>query len=230
MADTDSGLLLLDKPSGPSSFDCVRQARRILQQRRIGHCGTLDPIAQGVLLLVFGQYTRRQAEFLELEKQYWFRAEFGRSTDSGDRTGATLERRPFEHLTRQALEQAVLHFIGDQWQIPPKVSAIKYQGKRLYEWAREGVEVPRPPRRVTIRSIDVLQFDGAFWEARVMCSRGTYIRSLAEDVAARLGTVATVDALVRERVGEYRRENAVSWEQLCGWNRDQLLEKVAAFG
>src|SRR3954468_3425945 len=103
---SDGGLILLDKPSGPTSFDCVRVARRILQEKRIGHCGTLDPMAQGVLVLLYGRETRRQSEFLAMEKQYWFRSELGRITDSGDRTGKTLETLPVPELTRTDLEKA----------------------------------------------------------------------------------------------------------------------------
>ena len=198
-------------------------ARRILQEKRIGHCGTLDPMAQGVLMLVFGHHTRRQSEFLDMEKQYWFRSELGRSTDSGDRTGKTIDTLPFKQVTRAALESVVQGFVGEQLQIPPKVSAVKYQGKRLYEWTRQGIEVPRAPRQVHIRSFEVLAFDGHFYEARVMCSRGTYIRTLAEDVARKLGTAGTVDALIRERVGTYRREDALDWDRLCHSTRDELL-------
>jgi tRNA pseudouridine55 synthase len=220
----ESGLLLLDKPIGPTSFDCVLKARHILGRKaRVGHCGTLDPMAEGVLVLLFGSYTRRQDEFHEMEKQYWFRCELGRATDSGDRTGATIETLPVPEIGRGQLDEVVKTFVGDQWQTPPKVSAIKYKGKRLYEWARQGVVVPRPPRQITISSFDVLSFDGKFWEARVVCSRGTYIRSLAEDVARKLGTAGTVDALVRERVGTYRREDAVNWDQLCTANREEFL-------
>ena len=100
MPESISGLLLLDKPEGPTSFDCVRMARGILRPKRIGHCGTLDPMAQGVLVLLFGAYTRRQDEFLTMEKQYWFRGELGRLTDTGDRTGTTMETLPAEHVTR----------------------------------------------------------------------------------------------------------------------------------
>jgi tRNA pseudouridine55 synthase len=224
MPERVSGRLLLNKPCGPTSFDCVRKTRTILSERRIGHCGTLDPMAEGVLILLFGTETRRQREFLDMQKQYWFRSEFGRFTDSGDRTGTTIEEKSFGHVTYESLVAVAGSFIGQQWQTPPKISAIKYQGKRLYEWARKGVDVPRPPRQVIIDTFEILNFDGRFYEARVTCSSGTYIRSLAEDVARRLETAATVDALVRERVGSYRREDGVSWDTLCQSSREQLLQ------
>lgn len=224
MPEAASGLLLLDKPSGPTSFDCVQAVKRILHERRVGHCGTLDPLAEGVLVVLFGSSTKRQDEFLAFEKQYWFRAEFGRESDTGDRTGRCTEGSTAVNVTRAQLDQAAQGFIGDQWQTPPKVSAIKYRGKRLYEWARAGVEVPRPPRQITIRAFEILSLDGHFWEGRVMCSRGTYIRSLVEDVARRLGTVALMDALVRERVGTYTRERAIKWDQLMACDREHLLQ------
>jgi tRNA pseudouridine55 synthase len=228
MPESSSGLLLLDKPSGPTSFDCVRQVKRILHERRVGHCGTLDPIAEGVLVILFGSATRRQDEFLGMEKQYWFRAELGRITETGDRAGRCEETLPYSHVTRKALEDLARTFIGDQWQIPPRVSAIKYQGKRLYDWAREGIAVPRPPRQISIKSFDILSFEGAFWEARVVCSRGTYIRSLAEDIARKLDTGALIDALTRERVGIYKREQAVPWTRLMACSREDLLQLVYA--
>ncbi len=225
---SDGGLILLDKPSGPTSFDCVRMARRILQEKRIGHCGTLDPMAQGVLVLLFGRQTRRQDEFLAMEKQYWFRSELGRITDTGDKMGKTLETLPVGTLTLGDLQSTAQSFIGEQLQIPPKVSAIKYQGKRLYEWTRKGIDVPRPPRQIRITAFEMLRLDGSFYEARVVCSRGTYIRTLVEDVARKLGTGGLVDALIRERVGTYRREDAVSWERLCRSSRDELLNLAHA--
>jgi tRNA pseudouridine55 synthase len=228
MVDSASGLLLLDKPSGPTSFDCVRMARRVLQEKRIGHCGTLDPMAQGVLVLLFGRSTRRQNEFLAMEKQYWFRCELGRITDSGDRMGKTLETLAVPSLTRDDLEAAAKGFLGESLQIPPKVSAIKYKGKRLYEWTRKGIEVPRAPRSISIYSFEILSLEGNYFEARVVCSRGTYIRTLVEDVARKMGTGGTVDALIRERVGTYRRENAMSWETLCTSSRESLLTLAQA--
>ena len=218
-----SGLLLLDKPSGPTSFDCIRQVRRILQQKRVGHCGTLDPMAEGVLVLLFGQHTRRQDDFLEMEKQYWFRSELGKQTDSGDRTGVVTRTRPVGEITLADLQRIADSFNGEQWQTPPRVSALKYKGKRLYEWARQGVDVPRAPRKIYITDFTILAYEKPLWEARVVCSRGTYIRALVEDVAWRLGTVATVDALIRERVGRYRREDALGWNELCRCTREDLL-------
>lgn len=223
MPDPSSGLLVVDKPSGPTSFDCVQQIKRILHERRVGHCGTLDPLAQGVLVMLFGSSTKRQQEFLDMDKQYWFRAEFGRWSESGDRTGKSIENVFFPEISRGDLERVVRSFIGWQWQIPPKFSAIKFQGKRLYEWARRGVAVPLPPRRIQITAFEILSQDGAFWEGRVTCSSGTYVRSLVDDVARKLETRAMLHELVRERVGTYKREQAVTWDTLSHCSREDLL-------
>src|SRR5258708_18464845 len=165
---SDGGLILLDKPSGPTSFDCVRMARRILQEKRIGHCGTLDPMAQGVLTVLLGGQPRRQDEFLAMEKQYWFRSELGRITDTGDKMGKTLETLPVGTLTLGDLQSTAQSFIGEQLQIPPKVSAIKYQGKRLYEWTRKGIDVPRPPRHIPLPAFQLPRLHGSFFTPRVL--------------------------------------------------------------
>jgi tRNA pseudouridine55 synthase len=224
MSSDPAGLLVIDKPSGLTSYDCVHRIKKILGQKRVGHCGTLDPLAEGVLLVLFGTHTAYQDYFQGMEKQYWFRAELGRTTDSGDRDGSETGRSPFDGVTRQALADALVKFRGPMWQVPPKVSAIKYGGKRLYEWARQGIEVPRPPRRVEIYSSELLTFDPPYWEARVICSRGTYIRSLVTDVGDVLKCGAVVDALIRERIGSFRREEAVTWPILMGCSAEQLLE------
>jgi tRNA pseudouridine55 synthase len=219
-----SGLLLLDKPAGLTSYDCVHRVKRILAREKVGHCGTLDPLAMGVLILLVGRATRQQSTFLDLEKQYWFRGEFGRVTDTGDREGQCLRSPGFGHVTAQHLKDALDTFVGEQMQTPPRFSALKFQGKRYYQWARQGVEIPRRARPVRIKSFELLSFQAPFWEARVVCSRGTYIRTLVEDVAERLGTGASVDVLIRERIGHFSRDQALSWETVSQSSRAQLLD------
>ena len=220
-----AGLLNLNKPAGVTSFDCVRQVRRVLNVKRVGHCGTLDPLAQGVLVILVGEATRYQRHFLEFEKQYWFRAQLGIETDSGDADGKTLSQMPFDHLGLADFQSAVATMIGNQWQIPPRVAAIHYAGRRLYEWARAGVDVPRPPRYITVYRFDTLTYTPPFWEARVVCSSGTYVRSLVHDVCKRLNTVGTVSALVRERVGRFQRSGAWAWSDVAPEKRTQLIEQ-----
>ncbi|MFA5975619.1 MAG: tRNA pseudouridine(55) synthase TruB [Elusimicrobiota bacterium] len=216
------GLLLIDKPSGPTSYDCVHHVKRISGQPRVGHCGTLDPLAQGVLILLLGRATKQQDAFLGMEKQYWFRAQFGILTDTGDREGKRLQTMGVLPLESCPLQTVLTGFVGEHGQIPPRYSALKYKGKPYYHWARRGMDIPRVPRPVQIHSFELLKLDGAFWEARVTCSRGTYIRTLVEEVAQRLGTIATLEALVRERVGNYRREAALSWDRLLTLDREGL--------
>ena len=223
----DSGLLVVDKPAGLTSFQCVHRIRRVLGEKlRVGHCGTLDPMAEGVLLILFGPATRLQENFLGLEKQYWFRARWGSMTDTGDREGKETARFNFAHVSRADLDQAVFNFQGEQMQTAPAIAALKYKGRRYYEWARKGIEIPRASRSIRIASFQVLAQEGEFWEGRVVCSRGTYIRTLAEDVAKSLGSGAHLDALVRERVGPYTRAQALPWPTLETLNRDALLTHV----
>ena len=218
-----SGLLVLDKPSGPTSFDCVHRVKRFFPGARVGHCGTLDPMAEGVLLILLGPSTRLQDQFLALEKQYWFRAKWGVKTHTGDREGNVLETRAVTPLSKERVEEITPQFMGETLQTPPRVSALKYKGKRMYKWTREGIEVPRAPRPVTISTLTILSSQDDVWEGRVVCSRGTYIRTLAEDIAERLGTLAHLDALVRERVGPYTREQGLSWDRLQTLTSEQLL-------
>ncbi len=212
--DLASGLLLLDKPSGVTSFDCVYQVKRKLGAKRVGHCGTLDPAARGLMMILVGSATRDQDSYLGLEKEYWFRAEFGRKTNTADLEGKVIEEKPYGHVTRESLQHALESFVGDIQQTPPLYSALKYKGKPYYAYARKGQEVPRVPRPVTIGSLVLLSLGLPYWEARVVCSRGTYIRTLAEDVAERLGTCGTLAELIRERVGPYRRNQGLTWEEL----------------
>ncbi len=214
MTDFPSGLLLLDKPEGVTSFDCVRMAKRRLGAARAGHCGTLDPAARGLLLILAGAATRQQDSFLGLEKEYWFRAQLGVKTSTGDREGCETESKPCDRVNQENLTQTLAAFIGEIAQIPPLYSALKYKGKPYYHYARKGLDVPRVPRLVSIASLSLLSFHSPYWEARLVCSRGTYVRALVEDVAERLGTCATLVELIRERIGPYHRNQALRWDEL----------------
>ena len=162
MDEALSGLLVVDKPAGLTSFDCVYRVKRILQATKVGHCGTLDPMAKGVLLLLVGKATREQENFLGLEKQYRFRAQFGQATDTGDREGTLTATKDFNHITRARLEIALQDFQGKQMQTPPRYAALKYKGKAYYRWARMGVEIPRVPRPIEVYSIELLSLERRF--------------------------------------------------------------------
>jgi tRNA pseudouridine55 synthase len=214
MTETASGLLLLDKPSGVTSFDCVHEVRRRLAVKRVGHCGTLDPSARGLLMILAGPATRAQDSFLGLEKQYWFCGEFGIKTDTADLEGKVIEEKPSGHVTQEKLKSVLETFVGEIEQTPPLYSALKFKGKPYYAYARKGLDVMRVPRPVSIYSLSLLSFRPPYWEVRVTCSRGTYVRTLVEDLAERLGTCATLIELVRERVGPFKKEQALSWQEL----------------
>jgi tRNA pseudouridine55 synthase len=220
--DSLSGLLLLDKPSGVTSFDCVAMVRRQLGVKRVGHCGTLDPAARGLLLILAGPATRTQDSFLGLEKEYWLKGEFGRKTSTADSKGETVDEKSFDHMTEEQLLTAMKTFEGTSDQLPPMYSALKYKGKPYYQYARAGLSIPRVPRSITIYSFSLLSFSLPYWEARVVCSRGTYVRTLVEDVAERLGTCGTLVELIRERIGPYLRSDALSWQELRLMTRENL--------
>ncbi len=209
-----NGILLLDKPAGCSSNHALQQARRLLDARKAGHTGTLDPFATGLLPLVFGEATKFSRFMLDSSKAYRAVAELGRATTTGDVEGETRQQQAVPKLDPQSVEQALEQFRGDIQQIPPMYSALKQQGKRLYELARQGVEVEREPRDVCIHSLELVD-QGADWlELQVYCSKGTYIRTLVEDLAEALGTVACTRSLRRTRVGGFDLDQAVTLEQL----------------
>ena len=223
MADSPQGLLLLDKPSGVTSFDCVAVIRKRLGVQRVGHCGTLDPAARGLLLILVGTATSFQDSFLGLEKEYELKAELGRRTSTGDLEGETIETQPWDQVTRELLEKTLQRFTGELQQLPPMYSALKYKGRPYYAYARKGLTVPRSPRAVTIRSFSLLSFRPPSWEARVVCSRGTYIRTLVEDVSASLNTCGTLTDLIRHRIGPYRNDQALTWQELRMIHRENLI-------
>jgi tRNA pseudouridine55 synthase len=202
---TVDGLVVVDKPTGCTSHDVVGRLRRVYGQRRVGHAGTLDPDATGVLLVGLGRATRLLRFLQETSKTYRATIVFGVATDSLDASGAVLDRVAMR-LTREQVEAAAASFVGTSEQIPPMVSAIKIGGRRLHELARAGVEVERPPRPIRIDRFDVETFtDGPYPEAGVVvdCSSGTYIRSLAADLGVALGGCAHLRDLRRFRVGAF---------------------------
>jgi len=206
------GLVVVDKPAGWTSHDVVGKLRKVYGQRRIGHAGTLDPDATGVLLVGLGRVTRLLRFLQDAGKEYLGRVVFGIATDTLDASGAVLERTEM-HLTRVQVETVARSFIGDVEQVPPMVSALKVGGRKLYELARAGQEIERAPRSVRIDKLTVTDFEpGAYPEAsvRVACSSGTYIRTLAADLGAALGGCAHLRWLRRERVGSFTLEDARS--------------------
>ncbi|MCW7540947.1 tRNA pseudouridine(55) synthase TruB [Aquabacterium sp. A7-Y] len=224
------GVLLLDKPLGLSSNDALQKVKRLLRAEKAGHTGTLDPLATGLLPLCFGAATKFSQVSLEADKTYRATVRLGVRTSTGDAEGEVLQERPVA-VTPQQLLQACMQFMGPIQQVPPMHSALKRDGKALYEYARAGIEVEREPRTVTIFSIEVLSWQGASIEIEVRCSKGTYIRTLAEDIGEALGCGAHLTALRRTGSGPVGLGDAYTLAQLEAMSeaeRDACLQPVDA--
>ena len=209
----DAGIIVIDKPADFTSFDVVAKLRGILHIKKIGHTGTLDPIATGVLVVCVGRATKLVSKLTAEEKIYEAGVLFGEKYDTGDITGKLMKNDSVV-ITEDDFRIACQQFVGDIDQIPPMYSAKKVNGKKLYEYAREGIEVEREPERIHIYSIELLGFDFPHAQIRVHCSKGTYIRTLIEDISEAAGTVGTMESLRRTKNGDFSIEDAVTFEQL----------------
>jgi tRNA pseudouridine55 synthase len=211
---TVDGILLLDKPIGITSNRALQIAKRLYQARKAGHTGSLDPLASGMLPLCFGQATKVSGFLLEADKEYEVQALIGARTDTADADGAVTETASKDSITPEELEAALEANRGPQDQVPPMYSALKQNGKRLYDLARQGIEVERPARPVIIHELTVIRFDPQRPLLRVRCSKGTYVRSLVESIAEHMSTLAHVVALRRISVGSFASEPLVTLEEL----------------
>lgn len=207
------GVLLLDKPVGLSSNDALQKAKRLYRAEKAGHTGTLDPLASGLLPLCFGAATKFSQVSLDADKRYRATLKLGQTRRGGDLEGEVLRERAV-NVGREVIRDACDRFTGDIEQLPPMHSALKHEGKALYEYARAGVEVERAPRRVTIHRIDIVEGDHDRWVLDVTCSKGTYIRTLAEDIGEALGCGAHLIALRRTGAGALTLDQAVTLEAL----------------
>ena len=219
------GVLLLDKPLGLSSNDALQRAKRLYRAEKAGHTGTLDPLASGLLPICFGAATKFSQASLEADKRYLASVQLGETRVGGDLEGAVIERRTVS-VSRADVEAACARLTGAIEQVPPMHSALKHEGKALYEYARAGVAVEREPRRVTIHAIDIVAGEHERWTLDVHCSKGTYIRTLAEDLGAALGCGAHLAGLRRTGSGALTLERAVTLEALEAMDepaRDALL-------
>lgn len=208
------GVLLLDKPVGMTSNGALQIVKRLFNARKAGHTGSLDPLATGVLPLCLGEATKISGFLLDATKGYRSTFKLGVRTDSGDADGAVLATQPVGVLSLDTINAVLARFVGDIVQIPPMHSAIKQNGVPLYKLAHQGLEVERQPRCVTIHALTLLRFENDVLEVAVRCSKGTYIRVLAEDIGAALGCGAHVAQLQRDLVGPYRLAQAVTLQQL----------------
>ncbi|MDX5376237.1 MAG: tRNA pseudouridine(55) synthase TruB [Halomonas sp.] len=209
-----NGVLLLDKPRGASSNHALQRVRRLLQAQKAGHTGTLDPMATGLLPVCLGEATKFSAHLLEADKVYRTRVQLGAVTDTGDAEGEVVERCEVPPLTPVDIERALERFRGEIEQVPPMYSALKHQGRKLYELAREGKSVERAVRRVTVYDARLLAFEGDAFELEVRVSKGTYVRTLAEDIGRALGSGAHITALRRLATGPFDSEGMLPIEAL----------------
>jgi len=205
-----NGLLNVNKPTGCSSFSIVAAVRRLSGERRVGHAGTLDPAASGVLPICLGQATRVTEYLLDCPKEYLAGIELGSSTDTYDSEGCITARGPWQGVSHASVEEALRAFQGDIQQVPPAFSAVKVHGRKSYALARAGREVILQPRRVHIHNIEIKYFDLPYLKVKVTCSKGTYIRSLANDIGIKLGCYAHLRDLERTAYGPFKVEDAVT--------------------
>ncbi|MDR0839397.1 MAG: tRNA pseudouridine(55) synthase TruB [Oscillospiraceae bacterium] len=220
-----TGILLVDKPEGWTSFDVIAKLRGITHVRRIGHSGTLDPMATGLLpVFISREYTRLISTYEGADKEYVAGLRLGVVTDTYDTTGNTLLDAPAA-VTRADLERALEPFRGEQLQTPPMYSAVKIGGERLYKIARRGDEVERPARPITVYDAEILGGADADWLLRFVVSKGTYIRSLCHDVGQKLGVGGAMSSLRRTRVGEFTIENSLTLEEIAALAASGELEK-----
>lgn len=224
------GVLNINKPAGPTSHDVVVRIRRLLGEKRVGHAGTLDPLATGVLVVCVGKATRIVEYLVTEQKEYLAEMVLGRTTTTQDAAGEETSTADTSHITREMVEAVLPRFTGRILQTPPMVSAVKHEGRRLYELARKDIEVEREPREITIYQLEITSFGPnpscsqlptLTIGLRVVCSSGTYIRTLCADIGAALGVGGYIQSLVRTRVGRFGLEHAVNLE---------ALERAAAEG
>jgi tRNA pseudouridine55 synthase len=224
------GVLLLDKPPGMTSNDALQKARRLFSAEKAGHTGTLDPMATGLLPLCFGEATKFSADLLNADKTYEAELRLGVTTRTGDAEGEVIEARPVA-VDEAAFAAVLPRFMGEQQQVPPMYSALKKDGRPLYELARQGIEVERAARTITIHALDLLSFAGPVARIRVRCSKGTYIRTLAEDIGKALGCGAHLTALRRTGVADLVLPRALTLAEIEACpeaSRDTLLQPVDA--
>ncbi len=221
-----SGVLLLDKPIGMTSNKALQEVKFLYKAAKAGHTGSLDPLATGLLPICFGEATKLSAFLLDADKHYRVRVKLGETTTTADAEGEILETKDPSGVSEADLRQALESFKGEQQQLPPMYSAIKHNGERLYKLARQGVEVEREPRTIHIHALELLSFDLPEFELDVHCSKGTYVRTLAEDIGKQLGCGAHVIGLRRTGVGPYDDQSMLTLEAVQSAFGDKRFEEM----
>jgi len=220
-----NGILLVDKPSGMTSHDVVDFIRRKFGFKKVGHAGTLDPLATGLLVILIGSATKRSQFLTDEGKSYEATIALGIHTDTGDREGKVLSIGKCD-ISREEIEKILLNFVGEIEQVPPMFSAKKHKGKRLYVYARKGIEVKRKARKITVKKIEILNFSNNKIFLSIDCSKGTYIRQLACDIGMAIGCGAHIVALRRTRSGQFGINNCVKLDELAKESMDTLNESI----
>ncbi len=227
--DSFDGGILIDKPAGPTSHDIVDAVRRRFGIKKVGHCGTLDPNATGLLMLLLGRATRLSERFIGSDKEYEGTVKFGEATDSYDSDGNLVSSLPVPPMTLDELNQTAATFQGDQMQTPPMVSAKKQNGVPLYKLARKGVEVERKPRLIHIYLFKFGQYTEPFGNFRISCTKGTYVRSVAHELGQKLGCGAHLSALRRVSAGRFHVKNALPLDEVLAMDSPALSKHVIPF-
>lgn len=225
----ESGVLLIDKPAEWTSFDVVNCVRARFNIPKVGHCGTLDPAATGLLVLVLGRFTKMSQRFSGEDKVYEATILMGTETDSQDLDGEITAQNDFSNVTEEQFREVVKSFVGEQLQTPPMVSAVKKDGKRLYELARKGIEVERDPKPINIESIEITRFDPPEADFTVKCSKGTYVRTLCADIGEKLSCGACLKSLRRTSSGLFDIADAVTIDTIKTWEQEDLQDHVKNF-
>ena len=223
------GALLVDKPSTWTSHDVVAKIRNRFRLQKVGHCGTLDPMATGLLILVLGKATRLSEKFMTSDKVYEGTMRFGETTDTYDADGELVHSLPVLPMTLEELNEAAATFTGDQHQVPPMVSAKKVKGVPLYKLARQGQEIEREPRLVHVYTYRFTDYEEPFGYFRVSCTKGTYVRSLAHDLGQKLGCGAHLTKLRRLASGKFDVSEAHTLEEILSWTPEELPQKIIPF-
>jgi tRNA pseudouridine55 synthase len=223
------GALLVDKPSGPTSHDVVASIRRRFQIKKVGHCGTLDPNATGLLIIVLGRATRLSETLMAADKGYAGTIKFGETTASYDSDSEILETRPVPSLTVERLNEIAAGFVGDQMQEPPMVSAVKVSGVPLYKLARKGKQVERKARLIHIYRFEFQRYEPPLGDFEMVCTKGTYVRSIAHDLGQKVGCGAHLNRLRRFASGQFQVDRAVPLDDLLQMSTAELENQVIPF-
>ncbi|UCB49752.1 MAG: tRNA pseudouridine(55) synthase TruB [Deltaproteobacteria bacterium] len=226
MGNPYDGIILIDKEEGKTSFDVVKGVRRLLKVKKVGHAGTLDPFATGLLIILLGQGTKLSNYLMAGDKAYQATMRLGVETDTQDLTGRVVGRKLVPEFEPESIRKVAQRFVGEIDQIPPLFSAVNYRGKRAYELAREGIKMDLQKRRVKVHSLEITSVDLPDVTMRVTCSRGTYVRSLAADLGKEMGPGAHLKCLRRLRSGPFRVEDALNLETLAHLSRIRLVQQI----